>query len=301
MTIKNILWVTDGSKQSDNALEYAKYFSKSFNSKIFGLHVVPIFLKIIRDNLVNRMEIETNLLNKIEAKYNEKYNSIEEELKRESIDFSGTVLSGIPSNQIVNYRKDDIDLIVTGVRGVGLIDNLFIGSTTLKVLRETPKPVLAVGNKVHKDDLSIKKILVPLDVADENDVSLEYAVDLSAKLNAKLSIVYVFSIGMQSKEVPSGVLTKMIDITKNELESRVERSSITSFINKQEAKDIAYQTEVVHGINAPLCISDYVKANDIDLIVMNSSGKKGLERIILGSVAEKVVQNADCPVLVLKN
>lgn len=43
------------------------------------------------------------------------------------------------------------------------------------------------------------------------------------------------------------------------------------------------------------------RKDDIDLIVMNSSGKKGLEKIILGSVAEKVVQNADCPVLVLKN
>lgn len=82
MTMKNILWATEGSKQSENAFVYAKYIAK-----IFGLHVIPIFLKIIRDNLVNHREIETDLLDQIEGKYEEQFYSIEEDLKRESIVF----------------------------------------------------------------------------------------------------------------------------------------------------------------------------------------------------------------------
>lgn len=146
MTIKNILWTTDGSKQSENAFVYAKYFAKIFNSKIFGLHVVPIFLKIIRENLVNHKEIETDLLNRISGKYDKQFYSIVEDLKRKSINFLGTVLTGIPNNQIVSYRKDGIDLIVMNSSGNKGLEKIILGSVAEKVVQNADCPVLVLKN-----------------------------------------------------------------------------------------------------------------------------------------------------------
>jgi nucleotide-binding universal stress UspA family protein len=67
-----------------------------------------------------------------------------------------------------------------------------------------------------------------------------------------------------------------------------------------ETSGVEIKTEAINGLNPAISIADYASRNGIDLVVINTHGRKGIKRFILGSVTEKVIQESPCPVLVLR-
>jgi nucleotide-binding universal stress UspA family protein len=86
----------------------------------------------------------------------------------------------------------------------------------------------------------------------------------------------------------------LIKLCSNELAKRLNE------IRLKHAVHIEINSEIVHGVNPAVSIVDYASSKNIDLIVTNTHGRKGVKKFILGSVTEKVVQNSPCSVLVLK-
>lgn len=70
---------------------------------------------------------------------------------------------------------------------------------------------------------------------------------------------------------------------------------------KAEEKKVAFRSEIIEGIlSAEATIIDYAESHNINLIVIGTRGRSGFSRVLLGSVASKVVTYAHCPVLVVK-
>jgi nucleotide-binding universal stress UspA family protein len=294
--IKRVLWATDGSKVSEEALKYAVLFAENFGSDIVGIHVIPKPEKLLFKTEFHDWTV------KVEENLKSELSSLAKNLEAKGISFKGVVLKGIPGVEILECaRRENANLIVLGKSGLGLLDRILVGSTTLRVLRESEIPVLAVKKTDGEGDIKIGNILVPVEISDMVNSALIFAIELARKIKAKITALYVFRLDVYTYEVPASTLflDDLIKFSSEELARRVEE--VTQL--RSESKDytgLEINTRVIQAINPAIAISDYASSNGIDLIVINTHGRKGLSRLILGSVTEKVIQESSCAVLALK-
>ena len=138
-----------------------------------------------------------------------------------------------------------------------------------------------------------KKILVPVDFSDNSRKILRSAADLAARFKAELAVVYV----VQNFDDYSGFFVPHVPIAQFEEEMvRNAEEKMQSFVKECLEVGTPVQTRVLAGDVAETIV-DHAARTGIDLIVMGTHGYKGLERILFGSVAEKVIKTAVCPVL----
>jgi nucleotide-binding universal stress UspA family protein len=306
--IKKIIWATDGSKESEGALKYAKFFAQRFNSEIIGIHIIEMHKKLLYDYSRDPDSELYRWVEKAAENYKARLASIADELATQGLRFRGEVLIGEPNKEIIKFtRGTKADLIVMGKRGLGLIDRILIGSNTLKVLRESSVPVLAVKKSDKEGEIDIRNILVPLDVNEKVDSALNYAVDLAEKIKANISVVYAFRLDTYAPlgiEIPPNIVNQLIEdllkFSSTELAKRVEEAKLRIKINNKETDKLEIKIEVIQGISPSMRIVEYATSKNADLIIINTHGRKGIRRLILGSVAEKVIQESHCPVLALK-
>jgi nucleotide-binding universal stress UspA family protein len=293
--MKKIIWATDGSKESEEALNYAVFLAKKFSSEIIGVSVIPMPEELIVEYFRKSEGEVHNWTVKVDEKVESRLSSITTELYSQGVSFTGVVLEGEPNKEIVGLaRREKADLIVMGKRGHGFIDRMLIGSNTLKVLRASGVPVLAVKKKDKEGAVDMRNILVPLDISEKVDSALNYAMDLAERINARISVVYVFILYTYDYEVPYNVLEDLIKLSSSRLAKRVEEVAL------RRGTKLEINTEVIHGINPSIAIVDYASGKNADLIIINTHGRKGIKRLVLGSVTEKVIQESHCAVLALK-
>ena len=149
MDTKTILFAFDGSSESLEALNLARFLAERFNSEIICIHVIAMSTRLIYKHFAEHPESKFNRwMEKARKEYKTKLSRIEDELRAQGISCQVRVLKGESSKKIAQVaRSEKADLIVVGKRGLGLIDRMLTGSTTLKVLTESKIPVLAVKRK----------------------------------------------------------------------------------------------------------------------------------------------------------
>lgn len=292
--VNKILWATDGSKEATYALNYVKLLAGTFNSEILGLHVIKVSDKKFWGLLGERMDLRAWSENMASDWFNI-FSEIREELKNDKIKFNYKVVTGLPHEKIIDVANEEkADLIVMGKRGLGLKDRILVGSNTVKVLQRSEIPVLAVKRKGEKSLPRIKKILVPFDISEKFDSALRYAVSLGKTFDATILVLYVLELISYPYEFPLHILNEMRGIYDKELEDKIAE------ICSQEGNKIKIKHKVIESINSYLGIIGFAENEKLDLIVMNTHGRKGIKRLAMGSVAEKVIQEAPCSILALK-
>jgi nucleotide-binding universal stress UspA family protein len=137
----------------------------------------------------------------------------------------------------------------------------------------------------------VNKILVPVDVGEPALEAVELALRL-ANPDGEITLVHVLPI---LTDYEAGLLMSTVT---DEARADYVRTAIKKFL--PEGKENAFQIKVLLG-DAGHEIADFATEHGTDLIILPSHGRKGLKRILLGSVAERVVRLATCPVLVLKH
>ena len=140
-----------------------------------------------------------------------------------------------------------------------------------------------------------KKIMVPIDFSQNAPKVLQTAVEVAEKFDASLSIVFV----VQSFEDYSGFFVPHMPISQFEDEMvQGAEKKMESFLDENLKSNLSYSSTVIKGDVAEEII-EYAAQNDIAMIVMGTHGYKGLEKVLFGSVAEKVVKTSPCPVLTI--
>ncbi len=135
-----------------------------------------------------------------------------------------------------------------------------------------------------------KTIVVPTDFSEPSVEAIRTAMELVAE-PASVHVIHV--LDEMEHTAPAALFGDFDD------EARKKRAGefLTGFLKLHELTGL---TELVQIGNPGMLISDYAKQSEADLIVMPSHGHHGLRRILLGSVAERVLRHAECPVLVLR-
>ncbi len=137
-------------------------------------------------------------------------------------------------------------------------------------------------------------ILVPTDGSDAAEVAARHAMILAAQFDATVHALYV--VDDRYKWMDAGTLPAVLD-TMEETGTAATRQVAT--ISDDMDADIDVITAVEHGTPSQK-IRDYADDQDIDVIVMGSHGRTGVERALLGSVTENTIRIVDTPVLVVK-
>ena len=144
--------------------------------------------------------------------------------------------------------------------------------------------------------MTIKKILFPTDFSEGALNALPFAVNMAKCYGAKLHMLHVIydvatASGLYVPHISFDALYKELEATANkELE-------MFGLEVRKDLKDIEFS--LLRGVPYEEIIK-FAKDNNFDLIVIGTHGRKGLDRVLFGSTAERVVRNASCPVLTVR-
>ncbi len=142
--------------------------------------------------------------------------------------------------------------------------------------------------------INLKKILCPIDHSDCSKEALKYAVSFAMKDEAKLYLLHVIDIRTFDESLDTMVEKEIDDETIKQLET-----TLFECVPEEIRNDMQVEALVVRGIPFAEIIS-IAKKNKVDMIVMGTHGRTGLAHIMIGSVSEKVVRKAHCPVLTVR-
>ncbi len=133
----------------------------------------------------------------------------------------------------------------------------------------------------------IKRIVVPVDNSETSRIAAQHAAKLAKSMNIDVIVLSIdTSQGFVISPFLEGKLKKENEAILKEYQKLIE------------SHDVFVHTEMIRGLNAADEIIKFANADD--LIIMVSHNKKGLDRFVMGSVSEKVIWSATCPVMIIK-
>lgn len=207
---------------------------------------------------------------------------------------SSKLLSGVPWAQLTDFAKDDpdIDLIVVGTHGRTGVKRFLLGSMTEKIVRHAPCSVLAVHseNRVAR----WRHVLCPVDFSPSARLAAELATKMVDSDGPGVVLVHAVEAlpAYAGEPSMSGFISDLEHRAAEQLDRWVDelRTSTTASLGRR--------TRIGNPAAQILSILD--DEPGFDLVVIGSRGHTGLTRLLLGSVAERVVRHARCPVLVAR-
>jgi len=142
----------------------------------------------------------------------------------------------------------------------------------------------------------INKILVPIDFSDYSKNALKYAAQFAKQFNAKIYLVYV----VEPMIYPADFSMGQVAIPSTDIDLQKRGEDELNLLAKNFI-DPSIIVETVIRTGKPFVeINDTATEKDVDIIIMATHGHTGVEHLLFGSTAEKVVRKAPCPVLTLR-
>jgi nucleotide-binding universal stress UspA family protein len=281
---EDILLPFDGSDGAAEALHHAAEIAHWTDATIHVLFVADT----TRDSVT---VVETQVVDALVQEGEDIVEDAEKTLDTLGVDYDSDVVQGHPAPTIVEYAEQyEYDVIVMPTHGREGVSRYLIGSVTEKVVRLSSVPVLTA--RMQPDEQLVfpyENILLPTDGSPGAVHAAEHGLSLAAALDATvhvLSVVDDTSLGPDVRSTISGqegeqAATDAVD----NLVSEAEKRGVSNTVRHVE-----------HG--SPIeVILDTIDSNDIHAVVMGTTGRRGSDRILLGSVAEKTVRSAPVPVI----
>lgn len=276
--MKTILVPVDFSKPSENALKVAAQLAKKNNAKIVVLHVVELAESLFGTEQFNVDNQEVMFFLKMAKERFKKFLN-KDYLK--DIEILDHVDIGPTSYMIAkNVKEKDIDLVIMGSVGASGLKEVFIGSNTEKIVRNSNVPVLVV--KKEMKDFEINQVVFASNFELENLKSFRKAKEFANQFDAKMKFLYV-------------------NLPGNQFYSTEEiREQMRAFLNKAE---VPYNTDnilIYNDYTIELGVLNGAKDSNADLIAMPTHGRRGLSHFFNGSIGEDVVNHSTLPVITFK-
>ena len=273
---EKILVPLDGSQLAEIALPYAEEMAGRLGSEIVLLSVA---------GSAGAREYHHHQIY-VERKSGETRHNAEKCLegqKERKINVTSVTLVGHPAEEIVNYAdREDIGLIIMATHGLSGIRRWALGGVVDKVVRAARQPVALVRAKDPgdvRDTGILDKLLALLDGSKESEAVLPYIEELALLLKAEVTLLHV---------VPQN----------NGVSADVE-AYLDKVCNLLRDKGVSVRCEIRVGDAAEesIRLADEIET---DMVAMTTHGRSGVGRWSLGSVAEKVLQGGNTPVLLVR-
>ena len=278
---RKILVAYDGSASARNALAVASHLAKEDKSWIKVLSVLPKYAGDLE--LIGISNIKETM----EGPGQKLLEEAHEIADLEDVHILTNMTQGEPYDKIVHVADDEnCDLIVMGRRGTHQLERELVGSVTARVIGYTSKDVLVVPDGAS---LTRKNILLATDGSPSCEDAVQRAIDIAKEHAADLTAVSVVYTNDEYLALAPGVVEDLVAKAKDKLASIEQKGREAGIeINCLVREGEAYEA-----------ITTLAQNTDIDLIVMGSHGRKRLQRLLMGSVTERTIGYAHCPVLVV--
>lgn len=284
LTVEKILFATDFSESSENALAYVKKLAHHFGSAVTAAHVIDLTIAtrspeaMVGFTMPELREIGEEGIRKVRS-----------QLRRDHIVENGIVLTGgNPAATVVNFAQEfKPDLIVMGTRGKGNLERFILGSTAEGVLRHASCPVLTVGPQCELpkgDDISWSNILYATDFTPDTAHAALYALSLAQENSAKITLCHIIPERM------GGCADSLREAFLDELNCMIP----------EEVREWCSPECVVKQGAAPATILKLANDGKADLIVLGVRPAIHLRTHAPAGVTYKVLAAARCPVLTIR-
>lgn len=298
LQINKILFPTDFSECAEDAYSVALGMADRFGAE---LHIVNVAVQkwqgsatTLLDFPIQEDEIQEPLAPPPEKR-------LEERIVAPGVVTKSTcVQAETVADGIVDYeRQHDVDLIVMATHGRCGMERLLMGSVTEDVVRHSSCPVFTVHSGfTDESEGQFRRILVPVDFSEHSNVSLVYANELAGMYDASIDVLHI----LEETVLPHVYGIEPVAVALPELEDRTEQAleELTQTVKDTGGDGVPVELHVVVG-HPSSDIIQFATQHQTDLIIIGTHGRSRLMRLLLGSVTEKVVRHAPCPVFTVKS
>jgi nucleotide-binding universal stress UspA family protein len=279
---RKILVATDGSESSLHALKESLKLATNEKSWITVLSVIPPY----------RGDLELvgvgNVLTSIRKPCDDALEEAKRIAEAEGVLIRPTCEDGEAFERIVDLAEaENCDLIVMGRRGLHRLERALVGSVTARVIGYSQKDVLIVPKG---SSVGWTKILFTTDGSKYSRAAAEKAIDFARSYGGELKILSVVDVPSEFYGEAPQIVDDLIAMAHRYTEEARDRAAASgvrteTFVREGEAYEAIIRT---------------AREQQVNTIVMGSHGRTGLRRLLMGSVAEKVIGHAPCPVLIVK-
>ena len=300
MKIEKILLPTDFSDCAHAALDHALFLARQHGAQLHLLHVIVLHGEDPTETS-QRFPDREEIFSRLEQLAGGEMRDLLAAHAEESLRLFEHQRRSISAAPAILEVADELgaDLIVLGSHGRRGLRHFFLGSVAEEVVRTAHCPVLTLRESSSRGGTPrFGHLLVPVDFSPHARRALETARQLADLYGSELHLLHV----VESPVIPPsyGPLysAAAAGVAFSDLAREVEEN-LRDLLSRVEGPDVNSNLQVVEGIAAP-SITRYAEKIGADLIVIATHGLSGLEHFLLGSVTEKVMRTAPCPVLVLK-
>jgi nucleotide-binding universal stress UspA family protein len=297
MANRHILLVPlDGSRLSEAALPYAEAVARARHDSLQLLTVIE------REDsgLVGASQPVLEYIERVRREGMEEYLQVTaRHIAERGIEASALVETGNAAEQVVaTAEKLNASMVVMSTHGRGGLERWLVGSVADKVMRLNERPTLLVTRReldmpAAPSTVAIRRVMVPLDGSPLAEQALQPAVELAQRADAKLFLVRVERWFPYWTGAPEDA-PYIADTDKPQ--AQAAKDYLTRLL-RSLPPGIQPEIQVLRGTPADNLIA-FARNNGIDVIVLTTRGYGGLRRLILGSVADRIVR-AGTPVLLI--
>lgn len=272
LIMKHILVPCDFSNEAREAYKFAIELAKHANLQVKVIYTIDLPV-LVGGFDVQPYTFDIGLQNELKETAFGNFNNMKQKYVSSTVVSFEVIFDSLIRAVKAEIEKGDIELVLMGTKGSSGVDEMLFGSNTEKIVRFSSVPVLAI--RIAPKISSIRKIVFPNRLGLDQTELVKRVVDLQKFFNADLHIVWV--------NTPVHFLP---DTEINGL--------MKEFAHHYKLDN--YKLEVRNDLDEGAGILAYAHEIDADLIAMGTSSRRGLSHLLLGSIAEDVVNHVQCPI-----
>lgn len=279
-----ILFPTDGSEGANAVVDHVLEIAESYGATLHILNVADT-----KEHSITR--VEGNVIDIYEREGEQIVQETADRANGTPVETVTDVVQGSVPETIVAYADEyDIDLIAMATYGRVGLEQRVLGSTTERVVRQAPVPTLVLPPENDSLQYPYQTVLVPTDGSECAAVALDAAIAIVNATEATLHLLSVADVSSLGADVRSELQLEVLEEQANdavaEAASKAHDTGVDAPVEAIEVESAVHRA-----------IDSYVTDHDVDLVVMGTHGRTGLDRYLLGSVTEKTLQTVSVPVL----
>lgn len=279
--IESILLPTDGSECARAASAHAAAIAREYGATV---HVMTVVEAIADDVTASHRESAAN----------QRIEPVVADLEDAGVEPTTAIAEGIPVEEITATADErGVDLIAMGTHGRSGLRRQILGSVAERVLRTADVPVLAVPDPADDGRTPpYENVLVPTDGSEGAAAATPLGIDLARTFGATLYALSVVDTRPAVSDARASVLVEQFEELAEDAVSDLAAEAAEAGVD-----DVV--TAVLEG-SPHEALDTYVDDTGIDLVVMGTHGRSGLDRYLLGSVTEKLLRTTAAPVLAVR-
>lgn len=281
-TYRKILVAVDGSETSTHALQESFKLATHEKSWITVVSVVPPYQGDLDTTGVG------DVLGRMRRPAEEALAAARRLAEQERALIKTVLEEGETHERVLDLAEaENCDLIIMGRRGLRQFERALVGSVTARVIGYSQRDVLVVP---HNGKVGWQKVLVATDGSRHSAMAVEHAINFAKSYGGTLNILSVVDMPDELYGEAPGLVEELVTRARGYVETAAGLAAAAGV----KAEVFVREAEAWQAIVA------LAAEQKVDTIVLGSHGRTGLRRLLMGSVTERVIGHAPCPVLVVK-